>query len=304
MRYAVILNPVSGGGKALNILPKLYRWIAKNRVDFEFFSTTSPGDGYKLGRYVRRERFDRAVVVGGDGTINEVGSALLGSEMVIGVLPGGKGNDFFKMTSTNGLRRAQSSRRLDSAFQTAFFGAPHEIDVGTINSKPFFNSVGVGFDAEVAEIVVKNEKASGIWAYLLAVFKAWRRLHSVTINIDLDGMILRRDITLVCIGNGRSSGGGFYLTPSARADDGLFDVCVIKRLSKGKIFQYLPRTLNGSHVRLDATAIYRCKKVIIKSRSKLPVHVDGEPLEPSPRVIEFRFNEEKILVAMGNKNEK
>jgi len=296
MRYAVILNPVSGGGKALNILPRLYRWISKNGIDFEFFCTTSPGDGYRQGRYIRRERFDRAVVLGGDGTINEVGSALLGSDMVLGVLPGGKGNDFFKMIGTNG--------RLDSAFHTAFFGAPHEIDVGIINKKPFFNSVGVGFDAEVAEIVVKNEKASGMWAYLLAVFKAWRNLHPVTIEIDLDGVILRRDITLVCIGNGRSSGGGFYLTPSARIDDGLFDVCVIQELSRGKIFRYLPRTLNGSHIRLDDTAIYRSKKVTIKSKSKLPVHVDGEPLEPSPRVIEFKFNEEKILVAMENKDEK
>jgi diacylglycerol kinase (ATP) len=296
MRYAVILNPVSGNGKALDILPKLYKWISKNRMEFEFFSTTGPGDGYKLGRYVRRERFDRAVVVGGDGTINEVGSALLGSNTVMGVLPGGKGNDFFKMIGTDG--------RLDSAFHTAFFGAPHKIDVGIINNKPFFNSVGVGFDAEVAEIVVKNEKASGMWAYLLAVFKAWRNLHPVTIEIELDGTVLRRDITLVCVGNGCSSGGGFYLTPSARVDDGLFDVCVIKRLSRGKIFQYLPRTLNGSHIRLDATAIYRCKKVIVKSRSKLPVHVDGEPLQPSPRKIEFRFNDEKILVAMGNINEK
>jgi len=216
--------------------------------------------------------------------------------MVMGVIPGGNGNDFFKMTGTDG--------RLDSAFRTAFFGEPHAVDVGTINHKPFFNSVGVGFDAEVARIVRRNRKLSGIWAYLSAVFVAWRNLSPAKIEIDLDGMILRREITLVCIGNGRSSGGGFYLTPSARIDDGLFDVCIIKALSKPKIFQYLPRTLNGSHVRLDAAAIYRSKKVFIKSKSKLPVHYDGEPLEPLPRKIEFRFNEEKILVAMGKKNGK
>jgi diacylglycerol kinase family enzyme len=178
------------------------------------------------------------------------------------------------------------------------------VDVGTINRKPFFNSVGVGFDAEVAEIVRKEENKSGIWAYLSAVFKAWRNLKPIKIEIDLDGVVMRKDITLVCIGNGRSSGGGFYLTPSARIDDGLFDICVINALPKSRIFQYLPRALNGTHIRLDGTAIYRSRKAMVISRKKLPVHVDGEPLEPSPRRIEFRFNEEKILVAMGGKDEK
>jgi YegS/Rv2252/BmrU family lipid kinase len=296
MEYAVILNPVGGNGKALDILPRLHKWTSKNRLEYEFFTTTGPGEGHKIGRHIRRERFSRAIVIGGDGTVNEVGSALLGSDIVMGIIPGGSGNDFFKMTGTNGS--------LGSAFQTAFFGEPREVDVGTINRKPFFNSVGVGFDAEVAEIVKKERNKSGIWAYLSAVFKALRNLRPIKIEIDLDGVILRKEISLVCIGNGRSSGGGFYLTPSARADDGLFDICVIGALTKSKVFQYLPRALNGSHVRLDETAIYRSRKATVVSKNKLPVHIDGEPLEPSPRKIEFRFDEEKILVAMGGKNEK
>ena len=296
MRYAVILNPVSGNGRAFNVLLKLHKWTRKNGIAFEFFSTTCPGDGYRLGRHCRLERFDRIIAVGGDGTVNEVGSALLGSNTILGIVPGGKGNDFFKMIGANG--------GLENAFRAAFFGEPHPVDVGTINHKPFFNSVGVGFDAEVARIARENEKLSGTWAYLSAVFKAWRSLKSLKLEIDFSGMIIQKDITLVCVGNGRSSGGGFYLTPNARIDDGLFDVCVINALSRGKIFQYLPRTLNGSHVRLEGTNIYRSKKIIVKSKTKLPVHIDGEPLDPSPQRIEFKFSEEKILVAMGKKNGK
>jgi len=295
MRYAVILNPVSGNGKALDILPKLQKWTSKNRVEFEFFSTTSAGDGYKIGRYIRREKYQRAIIIGGDGTVNEVGSALLGSDIVLGVVPGGSGNDFFKMTGTNGS--------LEGAFQTAFFGEPHEVDVGTINRKPFFNSVGVGFDAEVAELVKKEESKSGIWAYLSAVFKALRNLKPIKMEIDLDGVVMRKDVTLVCVGNGRSSGGGFYLTPSARVDDGLFDICVIDALTKSMVFRYLPRVFNGSHVRLDVTSIFRSRKATINSKTRLPVHIDGELLEPSPRKIELRFNENKIRVAMSGKNE-
>ena len=155
MKYAVILNPASGNGRAFDVLSRLHKWAGKNKISFEFFSTTGPGNGFKLGQYCRMQRFDRIIVIGGDGTINEVGSALLGSEIVLGVLPGGNGNDFFKMIGSNGDRRAQSSRGLESAFHTAFFGEPRHVDVGTINERPFFNSVGIGFDAEVARIVAK-----------------------------------------------------------------------------------------------------------------------------------------------------
>ena len=163
--------------------------------------------------------------------------------------------------------------------------------------------MGVGFDAEVAEIVKKDENKSGIWAYLSAVFKALRNLKPIKMEIDLDGVVMRKDVTLVCVGNGRSSGGGFYLTPSARIDDGLFDICVIDALTKTMVFRYLPRVFNGSHVRLDVTSIYRSRKATINSKSRLPVHIDGELLEPSPRKIELRFDENKIRVAMSGKNE-
>jgi YegS/Rv2252/BmrU family lipid kinase len=312
VKYAVILNPVSGNGKSLDVLARLYKWAEKNKVDFRFFTTTAPGDGIKLGKYCRLERFDRVIVVGGDGTVNEVGAALLGSNVVLGVIPGGKGNDFFKMTGANGFRRArldgarrrQSSRSLDDAFRAAFHGEPRPVDSGTINGRPFFNSVGVGFDAEVAEIVARNDQVSGIAAYLLAVFKAWRNLKPKNIEIDLDGMIMKKEITLVCIGNGRSSGGGFLLTPSARIDDGLFDICVIGALPKSKIIQYLPRTLNGSHIRLEETAVYRSKKVSVRSANPLPVHIDGELMTPRPRRIDLQFNEDRILVATGKRYEK
>lgn len=293
MKNALILNPTSGGGQSLKLLPKIHAWAKSNNIDFEFYSTTRPGDGYRLGRICRLERFGQVIVVGGDGSINEVGSALLGSDIPLGVLPGGSGNDFYKMLGNNG--------NLKKAMSTAFDSRYLDVDVGLVNDRPFFNTVGIGFDAEVAMLANQSSKR-GIAGYLAAVFKTWRNLRHLDIEIELDGVRLETDVTLVCIGNGRSSGGGFYLTPHARFDDGLFDICIIEALPKKRIFQYLPRTLNGSHIRLPGVKIYRSRKVTIRSLQKLPVHIDGEPMTDSINELEFKMDNRKLRVAAAGES--
>ena len=289
MKTAVILNPVSGGGRALKILPKLAAWAAQKNLDFELFTTTAPGDGVKLGQLCRFRRFDRVVVVGGDGSINEVGLTLIGSDIIMGAIPGGTGNDFYKMLG--------NGRRLETGFETAFLGKPHDVDIGLINNQPFFNAVGIGFDAEVAHRAAESGGSSGMMVYLSAVIHSLREHRPIELTIELDKTKIESNVTLVCVGNGRSSGGGFYLTPHANFDDGLFDVCIIEAMPKIRIFRYLPRTLNGSHVRLPGVRVYRSKKIVIGSYRELPVHIDGEPVtEPLTRA-EFTMEKRKLKVA-------
>ncbi len=290
MKTAVILNPVSGGGRALEILPKIVEWTNNNDIEFEFFTTLAPGDGIRLGRLCRFKRMDRVVVLGGDGSVNEVGSTLAGSEIVMGVLPGGTGNDFYKMLGNNGLK---------SGFETAFLGKPHEVDIGLVNGRPFFNTVGIGFDAEVAHRATRSDGSSGMLVYLSAVFQSLKNHKPIELRIELDRVKIESKVTLFCVGNGRSSGGGFYLTPHANFSDGLFDICLIEAMPKGRIFGYLPRTLNGSHVRLPGVRIYRSKKIMIESHCELPVHIDGEPFTGPIKKIEFIMDSRKLKVAVA-----
>ncbi len=291
MKNAVIFNPISGRGRSLDILPKVMTWAGKQKVEFEFFSTTGPGDGVRLAKLCKFRRFEKVVVIGGDGTINEVGSGLIDSDIVMGVIPGGSGNDFYKMLGNNS--------RTENGFKTAFFGRPHPVDVGLVNGRTFFNAVGIGFDAEVALRASRSTGMSGMLVYLAAVFQSWRNLKPVELEIELDKHEFAANATLVCIGNGRSSGGGFYLTPQARFDDGLFDICLIEAVPKSKILTYLPRTLNGSHVRLPGVKIYRSKKIVINSYRKFPVHIDGEPLTEPIGLAEFTMESKKLKVAVA-----
>jgi diacylglycerol kinase family enzyme len=108
-------------------------------------------------------------------------------------------------------------------------------------------------------------------------------------------------VTLVCVGNGRSTGGGFYLTPQAMLDDGLFDICIIEGVSRAKIFNYLPRTIKGTHVRLPGVRVYRSKRVVVRSNENFPVHIDGEVLNPYPEKLEIVLEKRKFKLAMPEK---
>ncbi len=291
MKTAVIFNPVGGRGRSLDILPKVLAWAEKQNVPFEFFTTTRPGDGVRLAKLCKYRRFEQVVVVSGDGTINEVGSVLKGTEIVMGVIPGGSGNDFYKMLGNND--------HPENGFKTAFFGAPHEVDVGLVNDRPFFNTVGIGFDADVAQRANRSTGMPGMLVYLAAVFQSWRNLKPLELEIELDKHKFTAKVTLVCIGNGRSSGGGFYLTPQAYFDDGLFDICLIEAMPRSKIVTYLPRTLNGSHIRLPGVRMYRSRKIVISSYQKFPVHIDGESLAAPIDLAEFTMESRKLKVAVA-----
>lgn len=293
MKTAVIFNPAGGRGRSLDILPKVVAWAEKQNVAFELFTTTRPGDGVRLAKLCKFKRFEQVIVIGGDGTINEVGSVLKGTGIVMGVIPGGSGNDFYKMLGNNG--------RPENGFKTAFFGVPHEVDVGLVNERPFFNTVGIGFDADVALRANLSTGMPGILGYLVAVFQSWRNLEPVELEMKLDKYKFTAKVTLVCIGNGRSSGGGFYLTPQARFDDGLFDICLIEAMPRSKIITYLPRTLNGSHIRLPGVRMYRSRKIVISSHQKFPVHIDGESLAAAIDLAEFTMESKKLKVAVAEK---
>ncbi len=293
MKTALIVNPASGHGRSLSLLPKLVRWCQENQIEFKLYTTAEPGDGIRLGRLARLDGHERIVVLGGDGTVNEVGQTIAGTEIVLGVVPGGSGNDFYKMLGKH--------RDFTHALETAFRGDSAPADTGLVNGRLFFNAVGVGFDAHVAAQAAEQRLFSGFLNYLWAVFKVWRVFQPLNLEIELDQLRLAQSATLVSVGNGRSTGGGFYLTPAARLDDGLFDICLIPGVPKRKIFSYLPRALKGTHVRLAGVRIYRSRRVVIRSKAPFPVHVDGEVMPEEQTRLEITIDNRKLRVAVDEK---
>ncbi len=282
-----IVNPVSGNGKTRRILPHLVGIAKKLGVDFDLQLTRAPEHATELAND-RSGEFDVMVAVGGDGTVNEVAAGAVKSQKIMGVIPTGTGNDF--------ARALGRLKDLHEYVHRIVSGKVRSIDVGSIQVNNgeilFVNSVGVGFDAEVARESRKIHRLKGISKYLLSVIRTLSMYKSSMMRIELDDRVVEQNTFLVAIGNGVSSGGGFLLTPHALLDDGTFDVCTASALSIPKVFQILPRAINGTHEKHREVLMTKSKHIKIQSEDPVLIHRDGE-------VSDSRVNEIVVHVLPG-----
>jgi diacylglycerol kinase (ATP) len=289
-RIMLIVNPYSGHGKSIDILPDVERCLTDMGVKVDIRITRNPKEGMRIAYMAGRCGYKKVVALGGDGTVNSVGSGLLGSDSSLAVVPAGVCNDYFKMLGVGNT--------LEEVCQAVAFGNEVIFDVGTINGQPFFNTMGVGFDAEVAAQVNRSKHNLGKLSYILAVFEVWRKYPTFDIKLRIDNLELACPVMLVAVGIGRSSGGGFLLTPQAIADDGKFDVCVLEKIGRSKIFSILPRTLKGTHIRNTEVKIYRCKQIELFSDKAIPVHYEGETVVNNSGRIIVQMSPEKLKVTV------
>ena len=280
-----IVNPVSGNGRTRKVLPHLLSLAKRIGLDFDMQLTKAPEHATELAREHSSE-FDIVVAVGGDGTVNEVAAGAVKSDAVMGVIPTGTGNDFARA-----LGRLKS---LQDYVHRIVDGKVKAIDTGvlTLGSREllFVNGVGVGFDAEVARESLHVHGLKGISRYLYAVLKTLSKYKSVRMNIELDDNLLEGKRYLVAVGNGISAGGGFLLTPDARLDDGLLDVCMVSDLSVGRVLHVLPSVLNGSHGKYAEVSMRKARKIRIKSDMPVSIHRDGEVPSEKVNDLELRID--------------
>jgi len=277
----VILNPAAGRGYGDRAEPKLRQCLETEALDFDLVRTEGPGHAVELARYAARDGFEMVVAAGGDGTANEVINGLMTaspgtSVPPMGVLPAGSGSDF------------ASGIGLPTDLQEACHRIAHSqckaIDIGRVTvagqePRYFGNVVGVGFDGAVLIETLKMKRLRGLALYLLAVLKTIFLNFDApmtTVTYDEHEMVL--PAMLVSVANGPREGGGFFIAPDAKPDDGLFDVCIGHDVDRLTILRLLPHFLKGTHVDLEPITMVRARLVTISSPDGLIAHVDGEVL--------------------------
>jgi YegS/Rv2252/BmrU family lipid kinase len=284
-RHLVIVNPVSGRGAGERSIPLLQEKLKAYGLTFDLVRTERPMHAADLAARGAAEGYEVVVAAGGDGTANEVINGLmqaretgLSSIPALGVLCVGRGNDF--------AFGAGIPKDLDAGCQGLAGGARKRIDVGRVagglfpEGRFFGNGVGVGFDAVVGFEALKMKRLHGFASYIVAALKTiFLYFKAPLVDIEYDGERQTTHALMVSIMNGRRMGGGFLMAPSGRSDDGLFDLCIARQVSRPRILALIPRFMQGSQASHPAITMARAREVQITAvEGSLPAHADGETL--------------------------
>ncbi len=301
-----IINPVAGKGKGVKSNLQIREYLKRNSIDAKIILTEKPKHATKIADQLS-PNFKRIISVGGDGTLNEVINGLsLSVEREVGILPIGSGNDFasaLKMGKNFAenlilvLSDAPKTQKVD-------IGHVEYSEYGNADTKyetRFINSLGFGFDAYVAYLNQTNKKLSGIASYIYAVIRALSNFNSSEIDyvIDKKEKVSGKKLMLA-IGNSKTTGGGFYLTPDAEINDGKFNLCTIDNVSNIKLLQALPKALfnkikNVSEVKLD---IFTTLNILVKNEGYF-VHCDGENITKNICSAEIKILQHKLKFITG-----
>lgn len=284
MKRCVILNPSAGRGKAGRRRHELERALSEAGIAYDLVTTHARGGATELTYQAIERGYNQIIAVGGDGTLNEVVNGIVGSRKQLhknaslSIVPLGTGSDFIKVL--DGIRPndlAGAVRRLARDHTRAVDVGRITVEAGTQkHTRYFINALSMGIDAQVAVESLKITKLKGFAVYLLAVIRALAiyKVHPMTVHFD-DHEIQRR-LLFTSVANGRCQGGGFWLTPQAQIDDGLFDLCMIDNMRLNEIIRHIPKLLNGSHTRLRQVMMGRAQHVTVTSSHPIPVATDGE----------------------------
>jgi diacylglycerol kinase (ATP) len=285
MKHFVIVNPVSGRGRGAKMVPHIEQALRELGLDFHLTQTERPWHAAELAEQAARDGYAVVVAASGDGTANEALNGLLKArqagfnQTALGLLSIGTGND---LAASLGIPAG-----LRQAVQALKDGARRAIDVGFVRGgcvpegRYFGNCVGIGFDAAGTILSRKITWARGMLAYLLAVIGTIFTYHAAapTVEIQMDEQTVALKSLMVSIMNGRRIGGGFWMAPNARADDGLLDLCIARFAGQLRMFQMIPHFIRGTQASQPEIQMAQAKKVTITAlKGSMPVQTDGEIL--------------------------
>lgn len=282
---AFLVNPASSGGATGRRWPEIARRAAAAGLHGDAFLSERPGQLTELARTAAQAGESLLVVVGGDGSVNEVANGIAGLEGVeIAVIPRGTGWDFAR---THGIPHS-----LEEAIAVARDGRTRTVDLGRADYRAqdgsegrsvFANIASAGMSGAVARRANETTKAlGGKVSYLLAtlaVFPGWR---AQELRVTVDGTVRSSPMHDVVVAIGRYFGGGMMICPEAQPDDGRFDVLLIGDLTKRDLILTLPKTYRGSHLPHPKAEVLRGEIITIEADADIPIQLDGEQAGTTP----------------------
>jgi YegS/Rv2252/BmrU family lipid kinase len=272
-RVLLILNPAAGGGRGARALPAVERVLHAHGVEHRVARTEGVDHARALAREAAAHE-EVAAAFGGDGLVGAVAGALQGTGALLGVLPGGRGNDLARVL---GIPRAP-----EAAAKVLATGDPRPLDLAEVDGRPFCGIASCGFDSDANRIANETAWLRGNLVYSYAALRALAAWRPARFTVTVDGAARRFEGWSVIAANSKAYGGGMYVAPDAVLDDGLLDVVTCGLISKFGFLRQLPRVFEGRHVDHPGFSVVRAREVSIAADRPFTVYADGDPIADLP----------------------
>lgn len=290
-RLQLVVNPSAGGGRAAALLPAAESALRAAGHDLVVTPTRSLEHADELAAAAVAE--DRIVVaMGGDGIVGRVAGVVASTGGIMGVLPGGRGNDF--------CRAAGIGKDLAAACAVLSGGDIRALDLGIVTSAtgqtPFLGIASIGFDSEVQERVLTSRLKLGKLVYLygsLATIASWR---PAQFTCSIDGAPLELRGWSVAVANSGSYGGGMRLAPDASMEDGRLDVVCAAATSRLRFLRALPKVFRGTHIDNELVTVRPARTVELAADRPFRVFADGDPVGTLPCTVTVRPGAVRVLL--------
>jgi len=288
-KIVFVMNPISGTASKRGIPDIIDGTIDKTRFDCELLTTAYAGHGYELAAKAREEGADAVVAIGGDGTVNEVGRALINSQTALGIVPCGSGNGL--------ARHLLLPKTVKRTLEVINRYEIHELDYGTINDHPFFCTCGMGFDAHVSKKFAEAGKRGPI-TYVENVLREGLKYEPETYEIVDENGVMRYKAFLISCANASQYGNNAYIAPQASMSDGLLDVIIMEPFDVLEAPQISIEMFGKTLDKSSKIKTFRCKHLHINRRKEGVIHFDGDPVMEKADV-DVRVHEKGIRVIVN-----
>jgi len=287
----IIINPISGGAspRAARARAQLALAVVDAHGDpVEVLMTEAVGHARELAKSAIRRGARLVLAWGGDGTINEIASALAFDDVPLGIVPAGSGN---------GLARELGVHpRAERAIADALQAVPRPMDLGEIDGHLFANMAGIGFDAHIASQFATATRR-GFIGYAGITARALTSYLPQHYRVTIGGVETAHRAVLVTIANSAQFGNNARIAPGARVDDGELDLVVFEERSRIATICQMPRLFNGTVARVRGCTIRRIREATIEAEQPMVYHVDGEPVAGGNR-LRARVHPGALMVAV------